>query len=913
MPDKKSPKHEPEPNEIDQAALLQRLDKQLNDSELRELCFKLGVDYENLAPGGKRDKARELIAYFVRRGGLETLVDALPSWQPGMPHVPQALRPYLEIVVRRNGRLPLGPLDPAGKEGSHISLAQVFVNLNADLAYRILPEGEPDAYEAHEFYRATLAHIYHHRRLILLGDPGSGKSTILRFLAHCLAGYLYHGEADWLAKLAWTVGERKYASAESEIVYGRNAPLSADFKAHQIHQRQWESDMPIPIIIELRDFVRSEFKPLSPNALWHYVAKKLEQEDLAEAALPLEKIAKMGGIFFLLDGVDKVPIAQRPDIWQAIRELEKGPYGNNRWVVTCRSLSFDAQETPADVPSQTLRQLDEAQVSHFIESWYAALVGSGELSREQAGTMTTRLQNAVQRKQLQPLASNPMLLTIMALVQTYYGTLPDERARLYQVCVETLLLRWQRHKEGESGEMPSVLARLGIGQADLERLLWQIGWEAHSKAIERDNAADIPEWDVLQIAREQLGSLGKAEQFLEYTERRAHLLVGRGGLTERVYTFPHRTFQEYLAACHLASQRRFGREAAKLAAQGDMWREVLNLAAGTLVFNQNNREKALDGIEQMMPRRVPQPDDSAGWYRVWLAAEMMLVVGREAAERDEVGQELLPRLREQLVALLAAAALTPRQRAEAGDALGLLGDPRPGVCTLEPDMIPIPAGTFLMGDEKRQMHVNAFAIARHSVTNAQYRYFVEDGGYTEKWRRCWTDVGWEWRIRNNWTEPHYWQNAEWTIDNKPVVGVSWLEAMAYANWLAQKTGRAYRLPIDAEWERASRHTDGREYPWGDKWHDGIINSEEAGVGRTTAVGAFPRGMAECGTHDMSGNVWEWVQNLWRGGDIYRSLRGGAFDDVLQNMRVAFRSGSYPRYRLNYVGFRIAEHLSDPTS
>ncbi|MCP4368788.1 MAG: hypothetical protein GY797_11850, partial [Deltaproteobacteria bacterium] len=105
------------------------------------------------------------------------------------------------------------------------------------------------------------------------------------------------------------------------------------------------------------------------------------------------------------------------------------------------------------------------------------------------------------------------------------------------------------------------------------------------------------------------------------------LLVGRGGQKERVYTFPHRTFQEYLAACHLAAMRRFPRKAAALAAQSDSWRETLNLAVGTLLFNQNNREKAIDGVEGVLPRRTPDLADEGGWRQVWLAGEMMLTVG----------------------------------------------------------------------------------------------------------------------------------------------------------------------------------------------------------------------------------------------------------------------------------------------
>jgi formylglycine-generating enzyme required for sulfatase activity len=217
------------------------------------------------------------------------------------------------------------------------------------------------------------------------------------------------------------------------------------------------------------------------------------------------------------------------------------------------------------------------------------------------------------------------------------------------------------------------------------------------------------------------------------------------------------------------------------------------------------------------------------------------------------------------------------------------------------------------------------------VSNAQFRFFVEDGGYTEKWRDCWTDEGWEVRQREGWTEPRFWQKPFWSIDNKPVVGESWYEAVAYANWLGRATGRAFRLPTEAEWERAARHTDGREWPWGDEWQDGIVNNRDAGVGRTTAVGSFPGGAAVCGAQDLSGNVWEWCQTRYRDengeiyplpyrpddgreklsgdDDVWRILRGGAFDLNQWYVRAAFRGDDDPDSSDSHVGFRVVEHLS----
>ncbi len=95
------------------------------------------------------------------------------------------------------------------------------------------------------------------------------------------------------------------------------------------------------------------------------------------------------------------------------------------------------------------------------------------------------------------------------------------------------------------------------------------------------------------------------------------------------------------------------------------------------------------------------------------------------------------------------------------------------------------------------------------------------------------------------------------LPNHPVMAVTWYEAVAFSNWLGKKLGRAVSLPSEAQWERAARHTDGRKYPWKGEITPDHANYDETGIGTTTAVGIFPKGAAECGALDMSGNVWEW--------------------------------------------------------
>jgi formylglycine-generating enzyme required for sulfatase activity len=95
-----------------------------------------------------------------------------------------------------------------------------------------------------------------------------------------------------------------------------------------------------------------------------------------------------------------------------------------------------------------------------------------------------------------------------------------------------------------------------------------------------------------------------------------------------------------------------------------------------------------------------------------------------------------------------------------------------------------------------------------------------------------------------------------------VVLVSWHDAVAYCNWLAEVTGKPYHLPSEAEWEKGGRGSDGRIYPWGNQWDAKRCNSEEGSKGGTTPVGAYPHGASPHGLLDMAGNVWEWTRSLW---------------------------------------------------
>jgi formylglycine-generating enzyme required for sulfatase activity len=260
-------------------------------------------------------------------------------------------------------------------------------------------------------------------------------------------------------------------------------------------------------------------------------------------------------------------------------------------------------------------------------------------------------------------------------------------------------------------------------------------------------------------------------------------------------------------------------------------------------------------------------------------------------------------------------------------------------------VIRIPAGPFLMGTSQAQIDrlaqvdeaarrwrergrfdregpqhtvtLAAYAIGRYPVTVGEFRRFLEGGGYGCE--PYWTPAGWAWRRDADRGAPDGWDDPVWAGDERlPVVGASWYEAYAYGRWLSATTGRVYRLPTEAEWEKAARGTDARMFPWGDQAGPGCCNTREGGLGRTTPVGHYaPAGASPYGCAEMGGNASEWTLSQFRPypydlldgrddpeGEEERVIRGGSWFKPLLRARVSARGMNDPYFRDNDVGFRI---------
>jgi len=228
-----------------------------------------------------------------------------------------------------------------------------------------------------------------------------------------------------------------------------------------------------------------------------------------------------------------------------------------------------------------------------------------------------------------------------------------------------------------------------------------------------------------------------------------------------------------------------------------------------------------------------------------------------------------------------------------------------------PEMIVIPAGTFQMGDihgmrdkSEKPVHTvrirNPFALGRYQVTFGEYDYYA------------------------NLTGRKFPDDEGWGRDRRPIINVSWHDAKDYAAWLAEQTGKHYRLPTEAEWEYAAR-SGGKDEVWaGTSDEEQLADYAVFAKDRTEPVGSRkPNGL---GLHDMTGNLWEWVEDCWHGnyngapengsawleasgGDCgQRRVRGGSWNSTPEFLRVSYRTRGVANVRYNNFGFRLALDL-----
>ncbi|RIK35860.1 MAG: hypothetical protein DCC55_29030 [Chloroflexi bacterium] len=881
---------------------------------------------------------QEVAADFWRRVGTRRLDAAA---------LEQTTQAYLNFLVSRYRYLDFKGMGMADRVALQLPLLEMYVPLQAHIE---LPEGETWARQLRLAGRAVsdeeaaamgqrlskptplIELLARQDGLIVLGDPGSGKTTFLKFVTLCVA--LGQGQALGLAgRLPILAPLSAYANALAERDVSLQAFLGDYFHDRGIH---------LPV------------------------------EEMFEEALA------QGGALLLLDGLDEVKeLGQRHLVVSRVVEFfAYHRLRGNKFILTSRVVGYrEVRPTAEGLAECTLVDFGDEEIEAFVDRWTAALEKAAQ------GATAAALADAAQEKAeliaatrnnpgVRQLAANPLLLTILALMKRQGVTLPERRVELYQKYIETLLRHWNLargldrppSRDLDVVETLRVLAPLALWMHESSPGIGLVKREEMRRQLEQ-----------IYAAREEPNPEVAAQQLLADAREYAGLLLERGA---GEYGFIHLTFQEYLAAVAIAQQgqRDVSTVAELLAAHVDdtSWHEVTLLAVGYMGIIQQRDEAAGEVVQRLVQSGAGEP--GAATVRAGEAVVDAWPGGVTRACQTAVVQALLATMTD-------PAQVRAPLRAAAGRALGKLGDPRPEVMTVEAmQFCYVPAGPFRMGEGEEEHTVEIpydFWMSRYPVTNAQYKAFVVAGGYAEPayWAEAIEAGFWsEGRVQDviyalddkrelirrqqgwrsapiNLGDPHH-------LPNHPVVGVSWYEALAFCRWLTvhlRQQGvlgaeQSVRLPSEAEWEKVARgglHVlpdaliveatslrptpllslvenprPARIYPWGDEDDAERANYDDTGIGATSAAGCFAHGAGPCGVEEMAGNVWEWTQSLWgedwrypyNAGDgreetrapasVRRVLRGGSWDDLRLDVRCVVRFGNDPGDRLNLVGFRV---------
>src|SRR5436305_6685041 len=597
-------------------------------------------------------------ADFLRRLGL-----GAPQ-----PDLEKAAQAYLQYLVDAYRYLDLRGMGVSDRVALKLPLLEMYVPLKARLH---TPEGEtwarqlrvagrlPAAEEGADMGERLSAPVpvldllQKHGGLVLLGDPGAGKTTFLKVLALALASG--QGEALGLG--------------------GR-----------------------LPLLLPLAAYANAlADKDVSLDA---FIARYYEEERKIQVPLGalLEKALQEGSALLLLDGLDEVRDAGRRHlVVDRVRDFysrhRKAGKGGNRFVLTSRIVGYREVRLAAEgLVEATLVDFDGEEIEAFLGKWTAALekaVGSDtEVARAQAEQERVELLEAVRTSPgVRSLAANPLLLTILALMKRGGIALPDRRVELYKNYVETLLKHWNlaRSLAGRSGQEVDLVETMKI----LEPLAFWMHEVSPGVGLVKEGEL-LRKLESLCAGRGHVDPARAAESFLKDVRDHSSLLLSRG---EHHYGFIHLTFQEYLAAVALAHKAREGSATLITALAPHIgeapWHEVVLLTIGHLAIVDQWEQAASEVVEGLLEQSPGPPGEAAVWMGEAVADAGPGAV--TAACRQKVVTALLNTMQ-------AAGRVEPPRRAAAGKALAAVGDSRPEVMTVAAlELRTVPAGSFRMG------------------------------------------------------------------------------------------------------------------------------------------------------------------------------------------------------------------------
>ena len=720
------------------------------------------------------------------------------------------LKPYLTSLKNEHGHIDIRGLHVGSGKAHRFPIDELYVPLKMSRQIdrrrsdkktdKLLePQAHPGLEEALE-----------ESRVVIVGDPGAGKTTFLRRIAYDRARARLEGEPG-----------------------SANSPLPIYIRMGQLSEHRAES----------RKQKQGPTTNESPAWLTHFLAARSVEAEWGLDEDFFRKAIHNGDAILLLDGLDEAPDRKERETLARMFETAVADHEKCRFVVTTRPRAYEGLAVLSGFAEAQVEPFEPEAVDTFLRHWSAGLFPKNPRGAEEH---RSELADALKAKpEIRRMARNPVMLTALAALYWNDKRLPDQRALLYE-SILSWLLRSRETLPGRAGEETTRerLSHLALKmQTNPKGRLTQAGRRWASEAI----------------ADEFGGNVKAAEAFVAQEEVDSGVITGLGNNVR----FWYLTFQEYLAARAVAGQSE--REqievfTAKERLYDPEWRETALLFAGVL-YGQGKPK--VDAFVAAILRKLGKKPSLAKKARcVGLLGAMVRDLRPYRYEPAD------PLYKKTLAAVMAifdpveSQKINLRTRIDAAEALALAGDPR--FADREANWVRIEAGNFWMGAQKtdpakpnydeeaysdeapvHEVKLRAYEIERYPVTVGEYRRFMEDGGYQRE--ELWAGGFGERDTPNDWEEQQ-------RHPTRPVVGVNWYEAAAYCSWAGG------RLPTEAEWERAERGGDSRKYPWGGEPLDltrANFAAGKAAPAAPTPVGLFPLGAAPKGLQDMTGTVWEW--------------------------------------------------------